>query len=434
MSLTPYAPPRYSPEDAAHLLRRAAFGGTDDEIRALAALGPEQAAGQLLSFGQQELPDNPFTPDDAVDIGSMVRVTQARWLFEMANGLSPAREKLALFWHNHFVIGVDKVKNSRALAGYLAILRGQSLGNFTDFALAIAKSPAMLHYLDNDQNKKGKPNENFARELMELFTMGIGHYSEQDVHEGARGLTGWTFQGVRGRADFQQEPVFVFLPKQHDDGQKTYLGKTGNFMPEDIVKMACAHPATGDFIARKLWRGFVNDTPEDAGVKALADVFRGSRGDLGVTMRALFTSQAFYSPENRQSIVKSPTEFVVGALRAMGRPKLEDKQYLNLTATLGRMGQALLYPPTVKGWDGGREWINDSSLLLRMQTAAALTLGRLKGKQKAVAAPRLGGRVLLPSSLAFLGSDRSLINPALSGLDPAQQLYLMLISPEYALA
>lgn len=434
MPLTPYAPQRFAPEDAAHLLRRAAFGGSDDEIRALAALGPQQAAERLLTFDQKELPSNPFTPDDAVDIGSMIRVTQARWLYEMVNGAAPAREKLALFWHNHFVIGVDKVKNSRALAGYLGILRKQSLGNFTDFALAIAKSPAMLHYLDNDQNKKGKPNENFARELMELFTMGIGHYTEQDVHEGARALTGWTFQGVRGRADFQQEPQFVFLPKQHDDGPKTYLGKTGNFMPEDIVKMAAGHPATADFIARKLWRGFVNDTPDDAGVKALADVFRGSRGDLGQVMRTLLTSAAFYAPENRQSIVKSPAEFVVGALRAMGRPKLDDKQYLNLNVTLARMGQTLLYPPTVKGWDGGREWINDSSLLLRMQTAAALTLGRMKGKQKAEAAPRIGARVLLPSSLAVLGSDRSLINPALAGLDPAQQLYLMLISPEYALA
>ena len=434
MSLTPYRPATYTAEDAAHLLRRLAFGGTDDQIRALQAQGPQRAAESLLTFNQSEAPDNPFTPDDAVDIGSMLKVTQARWLHEMVHGAAPAREKLALFWHNHFVIGTDKVKNSRSLAGYLALLRGRSLGNFTDFALDIARSPAMLDYLDNDQNKRGKPNENFARELMELFTMGIGHYTEQDVHEGARALTGWTYVGGRKREDFQEEPQFAFQQKQHDDGVKTYLGRSGTFMPEDIVKMAAGHPATGDFIARKLWRGFVNDTPDEAGVKALADLFRDTRGDLGQVMHALVTSQVFYAPENRARIIKSPAEYVVGALRALGGPQLEEKAYLNLTGTLARMGQQLLQPPTVKGWDGGREWINDSTLLLRMQTAAALTLGRTKGKQATQAAPRIGGRVLLPSSLALLGSERSLLGPALAGLNPAQQAYLMLISPEYALA
>ncbi len=424
MSLTPHHPATYTAEDAAHLLRRLAFGGTDAQIHALQALGPQRAAEALLTFDQAERPDNPFTPDDAVDIGSMLRVTRARWLFEMLHGAAPTREKLALFWHNHFVIGTDKVKNSRALAGYLGLLRARSLGNFTDFTLAIAQSPAMLDYLDNDQNKKGKPNENFARELMELFTMGIGHYTETDVHEGARALTGWTYQGGRKREEFTEEPHFTFQKKQHDDGPKTYLGRTGNFGPEDIVRMAAGHPATADFIARKLWRGFVNDTPDDAGVRALADEFRAANGDLGRVMRALVTSEAFYAPKNRASIIRSPAEYVVGALRALGSPRLEDKAYLNLTSTLARMGQQLLQPPTVKGWDGGREWINDSTLLLRLQTAAALTLGRAKGQS--AGAP--------PSSLAVLGRERSPFGAALANLNPAQQAYLMLISPEYALA
>lgn len=421
MTLPPYQPKTYTLEDAAHLARRTSFGATGAEIHALQEAGPQQAAEQLLSFPAEELPDNPFDPFDGVTPGAAARLSQARWLHEMIHTPHPLREKLALTWHNHFVIDSRKVKNLHAREGYLGILRTKSLGTFGDLTLAIARSPAMLRYLDGDQNKKGKPNENFGRELLELFTLGIGHYTEGDVREGARGLTGWTYAGGRGK-NYAEPVKFVFNGRQHDDGQKTFLGVSGNFTGENIVRLACAHPATGDFVARKLLRAFVNDNLGDADVKALGDVFRASGGDLRTVMTTLLESQLFYAPENRASIVKGPVEYVVGTLRAAGSPKMSDKAVMNLTGTLSRMGQELLYPPTVKGWDGGRSWINDSALLLRMQTAAALTLG----KNAVLTRP--------PGSLALLGVEQSPLEDVLGGLSPAQQTYLTLISPEYALA
>ncbi|ADV66367.1 DUF1800 domain-containing protein [Deinococcus maricopensis] len=420
MALTPYQPRTYTPEDAAHLARRAGFGATDAEIRALQQLGPQGAARKLLDFPQTLVSGNPFKPENGASPGAGIKLTQTAWLFEMLYTPHPLRERLALLWSNHFVIGTDKVRNLAALGQYLTLLRTHAAGEFTPFATDIAKSPAMLRYLDNDQNRKGKPNENFSRELLELFTTGIGPYSERDVQEGARALTGWTFTGGRGNKQYLEVPKFAFQVKNHDAGRKTYLGQSGAFTPEQVVALACAHPATGDFVARKLWRAFVNDTPDETGVRALGDVFRAHGGNLRVTLEALLTSEAFYAPGNRASIIRSPVEFVVGALRSMGRPKLDEKQILNLTSTLARLGQDLLKPPNVKGWDGGREWINDSSLLLRMQTAAALTLGKNAPK---VDAP--------PSMLALTGHAEP--PAALRGLKRAQATYLTLISPEFQL-
>ena len=333
----------------------------------------------------------------------------------------PLRERLALLWSNHFVVGVDKVKNVYALQDYLKLLRSHSLGNFTTFAVEIGRSPAMLRYLDNDQNKKGKPNENFSRELLELFTTGIGHYSETDVLEGARALTGWTFQGGRNnQQDYAEQPNFVFNQKNHDDGSKTYLGQTGNFAPADIISLATNHPATALRVAGKLWAAFVSSTPDGAGISALAQTFSQSGGDLRATVKNLLTSGAFYSASNRSSLFRSPVEYVVGALRSMGRPQMSEKAVLALVASCSRMGQELLHPPTVKGWDGGREWINDTTLLLRMQTAAALTLGNNAPKADAL------------TPLSVLGKQATL-QSALGSLNARQRGYLMLISPEYQL-
>jgi len=420
VSLKPYQPRTFTLEDAAHLARRTSFGATEQEIRALHALGPQGAVDRLLRFPAATLPGNPFDPSDGATPGAMVKLTQARWLYEMIHTPHPLREKLALTWHNHFVIGTDKVRNIHALAGYLEVLRTRSLGRFEQLTLAVAQSPAMLRYLDNDQNKKGKPNENFARELLELFTTGIGHYTEQDVQEAARALTGWTYVGGRGK-EYDAPVSFVFNARQHDGGVKTYLGQRGNFQGEDVIRISAAHPATGDFVAGKLLRAFVTDNPRDTDVKAVGDLFRASAGDLHEVTRALLTSELFYAPPNRNAIIKSPVEFVVGALRAMDRPPLEEKAVMNLVTLMARMGQELLHPPTVKGWDGGREWINDTTLLLRMQFAAGLTLGRTAVKRA-------------PGGVALLGTERSPLRGALTGLNAAQQTYLTLISPEYALA
>lgn len=423
MPLTPYLTP-LTATDAAHLLRRTSFGATEAQIKALIGQTPQAAAATLLTFPTTTLA-TPFKPLEAVSFGAANKLMQAGWLREMVLTPYPLRERLTLIWSNHFVIGTDKVKNVSALQGYLAVLRSHALSNFTDLTLAAVKTPAVMRYLDNDQNKKGKPNENLGRELLELYTAGIGNYSEADVKEGARALTGWTFDGKRGNKDFADPQTFTFNAKQHDNGSKSYLGQTGNFGGDDIVRLAAGHPSTAERVAFKLWRSFVSDTPDAAGQAKLTETYRQFGGDLRQTLQVLLSSKEFYA--SRSSIIRSPAEFVVGALRSAGRSDLDEKTYLNLSGTLARLGQDLLHPPTVKGWDGGREWINDSTLLLRMQVAAAMTLGNQKDKAQA----KMADTVPEPSALALLGSEK--MPSALAKLPNAQRTYLMLVSPEYQL-
>ena len=414
MPLTPQTTP-LNAQDAAHLLRRTSFGATEAQIRALVGQTPQAAAAQLLTFPTNTLP-SPFRPLEAVSPGAAIKLIQAQWLREMVLTPYPLRERLTLLWSNHFVIATDKVKNVSALDGYLTTLRTHALDKFPELALAAIKTPAMLRYLDNDKNRKGKPNENLGREMLELFTVGIGHFAETDVKQGARALTGWSYSGGRGPRHFADPQTFAFNARQHDSGSKTYLGQTGNFGGEDIVRLAAGHPSTAERVAMKLWRWFVSDAPDTVEQAKLAETYTRSGGNIKATLLALLGSQEFYS--SRQSIIRSPAEFVVGALRASGRTDLDEKTYVNLSGTLARLGQELLHPPTVKGWDGGREWINDGTLLLRMQLAAALTLGKGKITER-------------PSSLALLGSE--IMPPALAKLSAPQQAYLMLVSPEYQL-
>lgn len=409
---------KLTPEDAAHFLRRTAFGATDTLIRALVGRDAREVAREALRSGAQMAPDNPFDPMQGTRPGAGAQLARGAWLYELLYGPHPLREKLALIWSNHFVIGTDKVRNVPMLTGYLALLlRHAATTDFAAFALDVARHPAMLRYLDNDQNRKGRPNENFSQELLELFTTGMGkparpNYTEQDVREGARALTGWTYEGGRGNNNFLQEPRFVFKPNLHDAGRKTYLGQSGNLSGEDVVRIAATHPQTAAFVA---------DTPDEAAVTASAETFRRTNGNILAVLEELLCSEVFYA--RRAAIVRSPVEFVVRAVRTLGQPRLETKQILNLTQTASRMGQLLLEPDTVKGWDGGREWINDSALLIRMQLAAALTLG---GN-----APKLNEA---PTSLALLGTERSPLQAALDSLNPGQRTYLTLISPEFQLA
>ncbi len=421
MSLPPYTQ-TLSAEDAAHFLRRTAFGATDAQIEALSGQDARAVAKDALSFGMAMAPNNPFDPANGATPGDMIQLTRGAWMYELLYGPAPLREKLVLTWSNHFVVGTDKVRNEPSLRGYLKLLREQAATRkFADFAVQVARSPAMLRYLDNDQNRKGRPNENFSRELLELFTTGIGHYTEQDVHEGARALSGWTFTGGRGNKAYLEEPQFVFNAGQHDAGRKTYLGKSGNFGPEDIVRMAATHPATATFVCHKLHRAFVTDTPDLATVEGSAETFRRTGGDIRAVLEELIASRVFYA--SRQSIIRGPVEYIAGMVRTLGQPPLEAKAVLNLAQTAGKMGQTLLQPDTVKGWDGGREWINDTTLLLRIQVAAAFTLG--------AQAPALSGA---PSALALTGQERPATAAATLKLNPKQATYLHLISPEFQLA
>jgi uncharacterized protein (DUF1800 family) len=423
VSLKSYSPRAYSLEDTAHLARRAAFGGTPGEIREWRALGPRGAVERLLAYPPDELPDNPFDPRQAASNGAAARLTQLRWLHELVHSPYPLRERLTLFWSNHFVIGIDKVKHAGLLGHYLLTLRRYGLDRFERLTLEVARAPAMLRYLDNDLNVKGRPNENFARELLELFTTGIGHYTEADVREGARAFTGWTFRGARGNTAQDTVPEFFFNARQHDADRKTFLGRSGNLTGEEVVAVAAAHPATSEFVSRKLWRAFVNDTPDEAGVRELAAYWRDTRGDLRAAVGTLLQSEAFYAPGNRYSIHKGPVHYVVGALRALGRPPLgTERQQIALLTRMAQMGQELLHPPTVEGWKGGREWVNDASLLLRVQVASALTVGN---------SASLPERDL---PLALLGLEENPLAGALAGLEAKQRAFLLLASPEYAVA
>jgi uncharacterized protein (DUF1800 family) len=421
MTLTPYTRP-LTAEDAAHFLRRTAFGGNEAQLRALTGQSARAAARDALAFGPAMKAGNPFDPASGATPGAMLQLTRGAWLYELLYGDFPLREKLTLTWSNHFVVGTDKVRNHPSLQGYLGVLRRHAATtDFTAFALDVSRSPAMLRYLDNDLNRRGKPNENFSRELLELFTTGIGHYTEEDVREGARALSGWTFTGGRGNQRYLEEPQFVFQERQHDAGRKTYLGQSGNFRPEDVVRIAATHTATAVFVSRKLHRAFVADTPDETAVQGSAETFRRTNGNVRAVLEELLSSEVFYA--SRQRIIRSPVEYVVAAVRAVGQPKLDPKQVLNLAQTAGRMGQLLLQPDTVEGWTGGRAWINDSVLLTRMQLAAALTLAN--------SAPPLRD---VPDALVLTGRER---DPALAGLgklNVKQRTYLGLIAPEFQLA
>jgi uncharacterized protein (DUF1800 family) len=269
---------------------------------------------------------------------------------------SPLTERMTLFWHNHFTSGQDKVAFPQHMAQQNLLLRRDALGNFGDLLHAVAKDPAMLQYLDGASNRKGRPNENFAREVMELFTLGEGHYTQRDVSEAARAYTGWSLD-----PDTQ---AYVWRANQHDDGDKTVLGQTGPFDGDQVLDILLARPETATFVTTRLWREFVSDTPDPLRIAPIAQQFRASHYEIKVALRGLFLSDAFWDDGNRGVLVKSPAEFVVGTLRAF------DVSYDNagpFVAQMRTLGENLFYPPNVKGWPGGTTWINSSTLLARKQ-------------------------------------------------------------------
>ncbi|AIO34122.1 hypothetical protein DM39_1907 [Burkholderia cenocepacia] len=281
---------------------------------------------------------------------------RAAWVNEMIATPSPLVERMTLFWHGHFTSGQDKVPYPQTMAAQNALFRRDALGNFGTLLHAVAKDPAMLQYLDGASNRKGRPNENFAREVMELFTLGEGHYTQHDVTEAARAMTGWTVDPDTLR--------FTVRADWHDAGDKTILGETGPFDGDGFLDILLKRPETARFIVGKLWREFVSDTPEARELDAVAERFRASGYDIRTALAALWSTDAFWDARNRGVLVKSPAEFVVGSVRmfdvAYGDPQM-------LANTVRTLGQNLFYPPNVKGWPGGALWINSTTLLARKQ-------------------------------------------------------------------
>ena len=274
------------------------------------------------------------------------------WVNRMINTDSPFREKMTLFWHGHFACRSRVPFFAQQLNN---IQREHGLGSFKKLLVEVSKTPAMLQYLNNQQNKKGKPNENFARELMELFTLGRGNYSEQDIKESARSFTGWSYD---------KDGAFAFRKNQHDDGTKTFFGKVGNFEGENIIDIILENPKTAEFISRKVYKFFVNDNVNEDNVKELAKHFYSSKYDIASLMKKVFTSSWFYSPENVGTKIKSPAEFIVGLSRGFYVTYNKPQVLLQLQSSLG---QYLFNPPNVAGWPGGQSWIDSSSLMLRMR-------------------------------------------------------------------
>ncbi|HOY19157.1 MAG TPA: DUF1800 domain-containing protein [Haliscomenobacter sp.] len=274
------------------------------------------------------------------------------WVYRMANPKESALlERMTFFWHGHFACKPDFGKLSMQ---YLNTLRKHALGNFKDMLLAVAQDPAMIRYLNNQQNRKEKPNENFARELMELFTLGRGKYSEKDIKEAARAFTGWS-SDLRGD--------YLFRPFWHDYGSKTFFGKTGNFDGADIINIILERPETAQFIVRKVYKHFVNEQVDEAVVSTLSKQFYQSGYDIGKLMRSIFSSEWFYAPQNMGNRIKSPIEFTAGLMRTVD---MKFDQPMGMLFIQRALGQILFNPPNVAGWPGGKTWIDNSTLMLRL--------------------------------------------------------------------
>jgi uncharacterized protein (DUF1800 family) len=346
-----------------HLLRRAGFAATPGELDRYTAMGTSGTTASLLDYTktsnaalEAQLPTIDFT---ATRPAAGAAAIQGWWLQRMAETARPLEEKMTLFWHGLLTSGLDKAGPAQMFAQN-ALFRSMALGKFDDLLKAVSKDPAMMIYLDTETNRNGKPNENYARELMELFTTGIGHYTETDVRESARAFTGWTLIGggqLRYRTDS------VFLPRLHDAGSKTFMGKTGNFVGDDIVAMLVSHRATAERLSTKLFTFFAYPNPESDIVAHLADTFQKSRYNVGAVVKEIFTMDAFYSEKAYRALVKSPAELVAQILKATGA---DERSYLLAAQAMAPMGQVLFYPPNVAGWPGGTSWINSSTLLSRV--------------------------------------------------------------------
>ena len=278
------------------------------------------------------------------------------WFKEMIMTPSPLTERMTLFWHNHFTSSLRKVKWTPLLYRQNLLFRRMGMGSFQDLLFAVAKDPAMILYLDTQTNRKQQPNENFARELFELFTLGEGHYTEQDIKEAARAFTAWKFNRRNG--------TFHIARRQEDTGLKTVLGKTGHFTGDEVLTLTLKQPSTAPYLVAKLWREFISDEPDPRQVNRLAATFRNSGYQITPVLRQLFLSSYFWAPANRGVLIKSPVDLIVGTTRLFSLPVSNSHLLPRLSR---KLGQDVFDPPNVKGWAGGTHWITTTTLLERWQ-------------------------------------------------------------------
>ena len=365
-------------DGARHLLGRTGFAASSSDIRAFAKLSRAEAADRLVKAAAAAttaitpppswVNDKPPAPAKLQALSQPERQALQRvnvehafelrewWFREMLTTPSPLAEKMTLFWHNHFATSQQKVRFTPLVYRQNLLLRRNALGNFGTMLREMGRDPAMLVYLDGANSRKEQPNENFAREVMELFTLGEGNYSEKDIKEAARAFTGWSVDRESGE--------FMFRRAIHDYGNKTVLGKTGNFDGDQVFDVLLNKPEAAQFITRKLWKEFVSMTPDEREIMKLAAIFRDSGYNIAKLMRTMLSSDAFYAPENRAALIKSPVEFVVGTMKTF---EIETPNLRPFVLASALLGQNVFAPPNVKGWPGGEAWINTATLLGRKQ-------------------------------------------------------------------
>jgi hypothetical protein len=340
-----------------HLLRRAGFGASPDELSSYENLGVTAAISNLLNYENTDDSNLPAQPD--ITMALTKKPSQGEisnlvgwWVDRMIQTSRPLEERMALFWHNHFATAIYKVRSPYLMFKQNELLRNNAMGDFGDLLMGITKDPAMLIWLDGARSRKVAPNENYGREVMEVFTMGVGNYTEDDVKAAARAFTGY---GINKSGDS------YFNPNQHDDGTKTFLGQTGNFGPEGIVNILSSHPATAKAISTKLFEYFAYDNPSNDIVDQLANVYTTSNGNIKAVVEAILNSDAFWSDQAHLGLVKSPIDYLTTAVRSLGATITHKAA----VGTLNNMGQLPFNPPSVFGWPSGVAWINTSTIIDR---------------------------------------------------------------------
>lgn len=379
-------------EKCAHLLRRFGLGASEAELDYYLKDGFAGAIDKLLDYNKV---DEGFN----VDVNSLAndkarlnpKAVAVWWVARLLTTQRPLQEKMTLFWHDHFATSAEKVTQGPMMYAQNEILRQGATGNFRDLLMTVSKDPAMLFWLDNQYNVKGHANENFAREVMELFTLGIGNYTEADVLEGARAFTGWSIQRRGGKG-----PTFAFRPAQHDNGTKNYLGISGNLSGEDVLNHLCDLPRTAEYITWKLWEWFAYPNPDKNLIGRLADRFRGAKLEISELLRSIMTSSEFYSDQAERAVYKNPVDFVVVTLRELGVGQILSQTLAQGTGganplarmriaglanqAMKQMGMELLYPPDVSGWEGGSAWVSTATMVERIAWADKVFGGRLGGR------------------------------------------------------
>lgn len=429
-----------------HLLRRASFGASKEELARFRSMGLQATIDHLVEFDNVddgELEARLASQETNIERQAHV---QLWWLQRMAYSKRPLQEKMTLFWHGILTSSFNKTGASPAMFEQNELFRRMGMGRYDEMLKAISRDAAMLIYLDSRTNRKAAPNENYSRELMELFTLGIGQYTEDDVREAARSFTGWQIKG---------KTEFLFNERQHDFGEKTFLGETGAWDGDDVVDIIMQQPAAHEYIVRRLWEFFAYADPEPTVVARLAKVFSENQTAIRPVMRAMFESDEFYSPRAFQSLIKGPAELVVSMVRTLDVATT----FAPVRRRIEGMGQELLDPPDVSGWDGGITWINSSALLERVNLANAISSGQsrqlafdpadLAGDAAETSETLvdfyvdllLGGEVAAATRAALLRHAEDLRVPsAFSGrsvpVDERQRslVYLILASPDYQLA